>query len=179
MTEPFRNTILYRMLKSGGYWGTRILGEIEHMDTAGNRRYREGEPNILFPNNPDMNTDQHPHTPTWGNFALGTLRDVSNLANNTTRSTYRGVRNVEQRARGFAEDAGESLGTVIGDMFGKLNTKPSPYEDADIISLLKEKEEIQVLNRETERLRRIARIQARKKKKIKEMTEQALRSPYI
>lgn len=76
-------------------------------------------------------------------------------------------------------DAGKRLGGVLGDMAGKINTDKVDYPNSDIIKILNDQEEIALLEREAERLRRIARIQHRKRQRLHEMTAKALKSPYI
>lgn len=182
MKEPrFRDTVLYKMLKSGGFVGDQILQGMRRFNGPGRRRYIEGRPNPNpeFADNPLMNVGAHPDAPTTGETLLGAMGDITRLAGATTRTVTAPVRPIVTRTTSMAEDAGSRLGHVLGDMFGKINTDASPYDDSDIVALLNDKEEIEVLNRETERLRRIARIQARKREKIKDMTEKALRSPYL
>lgn len=182
MKEPrFRDTVLYKMLKSGGFVGGQITKAIRGYNTEGRRHYIEGDPSTdpLKRWDPNYNTNAHRDAVTTGEAVLGVLGDVTNLAGRPVRAVTSRITPVTRGTADFAEDAGSRLGHVLGDMFGKINTDISPYDDADIVSLLNEKEEIEVLNRETERLRRIARIQARKREKIKNMTEQALRSPYL
>ena len=182
MREPhFKDTILYKMLKSGGFISGQLTDAIRGYNTAGRRHYIEGDPNPDPHRRWDTNSNINAHRDavTTGEAVLGVLGDVTNLAGRPVRAVTSRVAPVTRGAADFAEDAGSRLGHVLGDMFGKINTDISPYDDADIVSLLNEKEEIEVLNRETERLRRIARIQARKREKIRDMTEQALRSPYL
>lgn len=107
-----------------------------------------------------------------GNMGAGTAANVG-------RETASRVRAVSDRASSVTEDAGLRLGHTLGDMFGKLNLEPSEYEDADIVQILNDKEEIALLERETARLKRLARIQFRKRQRIKDMTTKALRSPFI
>ena len=78
-----------------------------------------------------------------------------------------------------AVDAGTRFGRSLGDVFGKLNPDPDNYDDRDIISLINQQEEVALLQRETERLERLARIRARKKKRMREAADRAVRSPFI
>jgi len=78
-----------------------------------------------------------------------------------------------------AIDAGTRFGRSLGDVFGKLNPEADNYDDRDIISLLNQQEEVALLQRETERLERLARIRARKKKRMREAADRAVRSPFI
>lgn len=182
MKEPrFRDTILYKMLKSGSYLGNSVTNAIHSYNTKARKEYIEGKPNRdpILALDYRYNTDAHRGADSTGTQILGVLGDASQLAKGTARTVVAPFTPTVRGMKGFSEDAGERLGHVLGDMFGKINTDVSPYEDDDIVSLLNEKEEIELLNRETERLRRIARIQARKREKIREMTTQALRSPYL
>lgn len=96
-----------------------------------------------------------------------------------TKGTISGLIRGSAAASDVASDAGYRLGKTFGDLFGKLNTKGYDYDNDDIIKELNEKEEIEVLRREAARLRRRARIEARKKKRIAKLTEEAARSPFI
>lgn len=182
MREPrFRDTILYKMLKSGSYVGGKLRDAAENYNTQKRKTYIEGTANTdpkLAPFR-EFNTGAHNDADSTGKQILGVLGDAAQLAKGTARRVVAPIAPTSRAMRSFSEDAGERLGRVFGDMFGKINANMSPYEDDDIVSLLNEKEEIELLNRETERLRRIARIQARKREKIREMTTQALRSPYL
>lgn len=105
-----------------------------------------------------------------------TVHDATDLA----KATYsRVLEPASMRLTDMFSDAGTRLGGVLGDMIGKVNTDPSKYDNADIVRILNDQEEIALLEREAERLRRIARIQHRKRQRLRDMTAQALKSPYI
>lgn len=95
-----------------------------------------------------------------------------------TKGVLEGTVDTSKKIQGTLEDAGYRLGSVLGDMFGKANSG-SEHAYADILQIIKDQEETALLQREAERLRRLARIQARKREHIREMTTKALRSPFI
>ncbi len=136
----FRDTRLYKLLKTGSYTIDKILE----------------------------------YTPTPVKGVAGDLYD-------TTKSVAKNTADVSKQIRGPLEDAGYRLGSIVGDMFGKLSTDNSKYEHdyGDILKLINDKEEIALLRREAERLRRLARIEQRKRESIREMTTKALKSPFI
>lgn len=106
--------------------------------------------------------------------------DAVDDATDLAKTTYTNVLNpTTMRLTDAFSDAGTRLGGVLGDMIGKLNTEPSKYDNADIVKILNDQEEIALLEREADRLRRIARIQHRKRQRLRDMTAQALKSPYI
>lgn len=89
------------------------------------------------------------------------------------------VRDTHSKLTDVAEDAGTRLGHTLGDMFGRLSTDSNDYEDGDIVQLRNQQEEIALLDRETARLRRLARIIKRKKDSISAAVDRASRSPFI
>lgn len=89
------------------------------------------------------------------------------------------VKSTHSRANSVAEDAGTRLGATLGDMFGRLSTDYDKYEDRDIVRLRNQQEEIALLNRETSRLRRLARILKRRKDATQRSLERAINSPFI
>ena len=111
------------------------------------------------------------HTPAP---VKGIIGDAYNAAKGLAQTTV----DVSQKIQGPIEDAGYRLGGVLGDMFGKA-TSGSDHDYADILQVIKDQEEMALLQREAERLRRLARIQARKRERIREMTTKALKSPFI
>lgn len=113
-----------------------------------------------------------------GVSALKTVRDLHGQVMKPLRSPVIHIV-ANPRLTGVAEDAGKRFGSVLGDMFGKINTDAHQYPDSDIIELINDQETAALLSREAERLRRLTRIQYRKKKQLKEMSDKALRSPFI
>lgn len=111
------------------------------------------------------------HTPAPIKGLLGDAYDA-------TKGVAQKTMDVSKSIQGPIEDAGYRLGGVIGDMFGKA-TGGSEHDYADILQIIKDQEETALLQREAERLRRLARIQARKREHIREMTTKALKSPFI
>ena len=113
-----------------------------------------------------------------GDFDL--YHDAVSDAADLAKTTYKDVLNpMSMKLTDVFSDAGTRLGGVLGDMVGKINTDKIDYPNSDIVKILNAQEEIALLERETERLRRIARIQHRKRQKLHDLTAKALKSPYI
>lgn len=110
---------------------------------------------------------------------LGVAGDAAAAGRGARDFTVNTTTNFVGRATDVAEDAGSRFGGVLGDMFGKLNDDPDDYEDRDIVKLKNQQEAIALLNREAKRLECLARIQARRKKRLAEMTRKSVNSPFI
>jgi len=148
----FRDTYLYAHLKQASYTGGLIASGIDRVPYG--RQTREVVRGI-------------------GGDVADLGRTGVSLGTEVADLTRRGI------LTPVAIDAGTRFGRSLGDVFGKLNPEADNYDDRDIISLLNQQEEVALLQRETERLERLARIRARKKKRMREAADRAVRSPFI
>lgn len=112
-------------------------------------------------------------------LAISAIKNYTKPAISVGKSVGGAAYKAERVANDVASDAGYRLGKSLGDLFGKLNTKGYDYDNDDIVKELNQKEEIEVLRREAARLRRRARIEARKQRLVAALTDEAVRSPFI
>lgn len=106
----------------------------------------------------------------------GVISSVSNGAS----SLGKGASGLWASTVATSNDIGRTVGVGLGDLFWDLASNEKNFDNSsEIYRLMNKREEILLLEREAEKLERLARIQARKKKRLNEAAARAVRSPFI